>query len=104
MATSNVRVLGRVYKIKRLKRMKDAGNCDYVKAELRVSANQDDLEQKDALLHEVMHAIRYQQGREYGGEVEEDYVRSLATGLIAVLQDNPDFAAWLGQPVKESHD
>ena len=102
MATSSIRILGRTYKIKRLRRMKDAGNCDYQKAELRVSATQDELEQKDTLLHEIMHAIRYQQGRENGGEVEEDYVRSLATGLIAVLQDNPDFAAWLGQPVKDT--
>ena len=50
---------------------------------------------KDTLLHEVFHAIRYQQGREDGGKVEEDYVRSLATGLIGVLSDNPTFAKWL---------
>lgn len=50
---------------------------------------------RDTLLHEVMHAIRSLQGREYGGEVEEDYVRSLATGLIGVFDDNPEFARWL---------
>lgn len=50
---------------------------------------------KDTVLHEVLHAIRQSQGREYGGEVEEDYVRSLATGLTVVLRDNPEFAKWL---------
>jgi Zn-dependent peptidase ImmA (M78 family) len=50
---------------------------------------------RDTLLHEVMHAVRYYQGREYGGEVEEDYVRSLATGILGVLDDNPQFAKWL---------
>lgn len=50
---------------------------------------------RDTILHELMHAIRSLQGREYGGEVEEDYVRSLATGLIGVFDDNPEFAEWL---------
>lgn len=58
-------------------------------------ANVPGFEIKDTVLHEVMHAIRHTQGREYGGEVEEDYVRSLATGLIAVFKDNPEFAKWL---------
>lgn len=50
---------------------------------------------RDTALHELMHAIRALQGREYGGEIEEDYVRSLATGLTVVLRDNPQFARWL---------
>ena len=53
------------------------------------------LETQDTLLHEVFHSLRSYQGREYGGIVEEDYVRSFATGLIGVLQDNPEFAKWL---------
>ena len=50
---------------------------------------------KDTLLHEAMHAVRYMQGREDGGAVEEDYIRSLATGILGVLRDNPTFAKWL---------
>lgn len=50
---------------------------------------------RDTILHELMHSIRSLQGRENGGEVEEDYVRSLATGLIGVLDDNPELAQWL---------
>ena len=73
----------------------NAGLCDYAAATIKVQSDQDEHEQKDALLHEVMHAILYQQGREYGGDVEETYVRALATGLIAVFQDNPEFAAYI---------
>lgn len=61
--------------------------------------DQSALDLRDTTLHELMHAIRSLQGREYGGRVEEDYVRSLATGLTVVLRDNPEFARWLiGHP------
>ena len=53
------------------------------------------LDTRDTVLHETFHAIRAHQGRAYGGEVEEDYVRSLASGLALVLRDNPKFAKWL---------
>lgn len=49
----------------------------------------------DTLLHETFHAILHSQGREYGGDTEETYVRALATGLMGALRDNPDFAHWL---------
>jgi hypothetical protein len=48
-----------------------------------------------------MHAVLHMQGRESGGEVEEEYVRALATGLTGVFQDNPELAAWLIAPIKE---
>lgn len=57
--------------------------------------DQSSLDLRDTALHELFHAIRTLQGREYGGKVEEDYVRSLATGLTVVLRDNPEFARWL---------
>jgi len=55
-------------------------------------------ETRDTVLHEIFHAILFSQGREYGGEVEELFVRALATGLTGVLQDNPDLANWLFIP------
>lgn len=73
----------------------DDGKCHYRAAELAVANDQSSFDERDTALHEVMHAIRCAQGREYGGKVEEDYVRSLATGLMAVFADNPGFAAWL---------
>lgn len=58
--------------------------------------------EKDTLLHEVFHAIRSAQGFEYGEAVEEGYVRSLATGLVGVLQDNPSFAKWLIESIPKN--
>ncbi|MDR5812026.1 hypothetical protein QCE62_00290 [Caballeronia sp. LZ033] len=55
----------------------------------------------DTVLHEIMHAIRFTQGRENGGEVEEDYVRSLATGLTNVFRDNPGLYRWVGRILKK---
>lgn len=101
MGTGSIRVLGRLYRVLLRKRMPTDGLCDYNSATIKVAATLDSYERKDALLHEVMHAILYQQGREYGGEVEETYVRALATGLVGVLQDNPRFAMWLASPIEE---
>ncbi|VBI24581.1 hypothetical protein [Burkholderia pseudomallei] len=58
------------------------------------------LDEADTLLHEVMHAIRFQLLREYGEEVEEDYVTSLATGLIHVFRDNPELLRWIAATIK----
>lgn len=95
MGTQAVRILGRDYAVKVLKRLKNDGECHYPSATIRVAERLDAHERKDCLLHEVMHAVLYQQGREHGGDTEETYVRALATGLIAVFQENPDLAAYL---------
>lgn len=71
------------------------GLCFYAKARIDYQTRMSNVERRDALLHEVMHAVLYTQGREYGGEVEEAYVRALATGLIGVLDANPEFTNWL---------
>lgn len=48
----------------------------------------------DTVLHEAMHAILHYAGVE-PCPAEEKYVRALASGLVGVLNDNPDFAQWL---------
>lgn len=75
--------------------MKDAGLCHFQQALIDVQTGQHPVDTIDTVLHEVMHAIRYCQGREYEGAVEEEWVRSLATGLVSTLKDNPEFASWL---------
>lgn len=72
-----------------------AGLCHYDKARIDYQTRMLPVERRDTVLHEVMHALLYTQGREYGGEVEETYVRALASGLIGVLDANPEFADWL---------
>lgn len=98
MGATAVRILGRIWRIKFVKGLSTDGLCEYGKATLKVRTGMDLHDRKDTVLHELMHAVLYQQGREYGDEVEETYVRALATGLIGVFQDNPDLAAWLVAP------
>jgi len=95
---TSLRIAGRPYVVwrRKAKAMGDAAGLHWgAKSRIDILAGQTPVEEADTLLHEVMHAILYCQGREYGGEVEETYVRALATGLIGVLQDNPEFASWL---------
>ena len=93
-----IRLGGRPWKFRfrRPSSMPDAaGLCHYAKAGIDIRQGQSPVDEADTILHEVFHAILYCQGREYGEEVEETYVRALATGLVAALQDNPEFASWL---------
>lgn len=80
--------------------MRAYGLCHYETATMDVAAGQQEFDTRDSLLHETMHAILAQQGRTtFGNEEEELYVRALSTGLMGVLQDNPEFAQWLIQPI-----
>jgi hypothetical protein len=55
-------------------------------------------EEVDVVLHEILHAILFQMSVRLPMKVEEQFVLATATGLTAVLQDNPQFAKWLIQP------
>lgn len=70
------------------------GLCDSVSASIKITSNQDAFGERDSVLHETMHAILRQQGREYK-PAEEVYVTALATGLLGVLRSNPAFAQYL---------
>ena len=97
---SAVKVNGRVVSIKYLanKHMPDlAGQFHPDRCHIDINKAQDKQELQDTVLHETLHAILHTQGREYGGEVEELYVRAIATGLSGVLRDNPEFTLWLIQ-------
>lgn len=58
--------------------------------QLDPAANDHPVNLLDTYLHEVLHSILRQQGRAQEPQ-EETYVRALATGLIMVALDNPDF-------------
>jgi hypothetical protein len=77
-------------------RLPDAlGLFHSMKSLIELRKGQEDQELRDTLLHEVLHALLHTQGREYGGDIEEMYVRAIASGLIGVFQDNPELLQWL---------
>lgn len=93
---ARLRILGRNFKIIALPTdSPNLGEALVDEGKLAIRDGLDKFTLQDTVLHETMHAIRHQQGHEYGDAVEEDYVRSLATGLLGVLHDNPSFAKWL---------
>ena len=95
-----IKVNGRNITIKYSKAEKLPGACGVFfsqKSRIELSKDQEPQELRDTLLHEILHAILHTQGREYGGEIEEIYVRALATGLLGVFQDNPELHQWLIQ-------
>ena len=80
--------------------MEASGLCDYDKAAITIVSKQTPFNVRDTVLHETFHAILSQQGRtSFGDATEELYVRALATGLMGVLQDNPQLAQWLIEPL-----
>lgn len=87
-------ILGRKWST-RSKRMSNLGQCTFDDSLIEYKPGLSQQEKRDVILHEVMHAVRFMQGHEYGEDVEENYVRSLATGLISVFDANPKLAEWL---------
>lgn len=46
---------------------------------------------QDSLLHEVMHAVEFSMGL----DLEETVIERMATGLLAVMKDNPRLVTYL---------
>lgn len=89
---NSVRVLGRTYRISFEDLHGHAfGFCQPNQQVILIQPGMIEDEEKDTVLHEVIHAVDYlmQLG------LTEDQVRSTATGLYAVMKDNPKLATYL---------
>ena len=94
MRPSRIKVLGKPFTIKWLTEGLDAdllGECDSDKQLISVRDGQPPEQEEDTLLHEVLHAI----DEAMGLKMKEAQVKGCATGLLAVLKDNPSFASFL---------
>ena len=93
---TRIKILGKVYDVDYVpegtKGLEgdDCGICDSEKLYIAVKDGQPLQNEQDTLLHECLHAITHQMDVEkYLGKYEEKIVRTLATGLLAVIKDNP---------------
>ena len=69
----------------------DMGNCDTEAQAITIRPNQPLENEQDSVLHEVLHAVSdYMEIN-----LREGQVTKLATGLLAVLKDNPKFVSYL---------
>lgn len=92
---TSLRVAGRTLPVTLKKDLDGAAGRHYQGVSIAVLKGQPVLEEADTLIHEAFHAVLYGQGRDYGGKTEELYVRALATGLVQLIRDNPEFGPWL---------
>lgn len=71
------------------------GSCDNFHQIITIDDQQSLIEEADTVLHEVFHAIFYTMKIGLDMDTEEKVVSAMATGVVGVLQDNPEFAQWL---------
>lgn len=105
MRPRRVRINGEEFAIryrKFLAKEKAVGLCRYQESRLEIATGQTEFNTRDTVLHEIIHAILVKQGHTgscFEDETEERYVNAIASGVIGVLQDNPEFAQWLVEPL-----
>ncbi len=92
-----LRILGKTYQIVRTEHVDGLsageyfGSCDHTRSILTINARQEIQQERDTVLHEVLHAIDYTM--QLG--LKERQVHALGSGLLAVLTDNPELAFYL---------
>lgn len=95
MVVDNLKILGRDWVVDWADDLgNNYGECDHEEGKLNILDTMDSFMTRSTLLHEVLHAILRQQGRYYC-KAEEEYVTSLANGIINVMDDNPHFMEYL---------
>lgn len=92
----SVRILGRDFSVTYDLDNGNYGRCDQMMCEIEVMDGLPPVEERDTVLHEIMHGV-WDKMDIGNHRVEEHVIRKMATGLIQVLQDNPGLAAYLAQ-------
>ncbi len=98
MRPDAVDILGKRYAVSYIERAEGDGDCgevDHNRCVIEVSTGfQCADQQRDTLLHEVLHAVDHEMNG-LGGALREKHIRTMATGLFAVLRHNPALVAFL---------
>lgn len=87
MLPTKINVLGHEYLIEHRDLGDDLGQCDGDRGVIRLHNAMSWHKTRETLLHEVLHAIVYEQGLN-GGKHEEKYVHALAKGLVNTMALN----------------
>jgi hypothetical protein len=95
MIPTAVDVLGKRYSVNMIEHESTVGNdygeCFVDQCRIEIATYQCDEQKRDTLLHEAMHAIDH----ELNCRMSEAQIRRMATGLLALLRQNPDLSAFL---------
>lgn len=94
----SVRIMGRTYDIVVHEvdpfDASKLGTFDAQRMRINILDGQEPIEEVDTVLHEILHALCYLLVLDLGDQ-EEAVVCRLSTGLVAVLQDNPELGLYL---------
>lgn len=93
---ASIRILGKPFKVEWVDRVEHDGEelnglADPDGQHIQVVGTLPLETQQDRLLHEVMHCIE----ASFDLELDETVIERLATGMLAVLKDNPRFVSYL---------
>jgi hypothetical protein len=96
---NELKFMGRTYKIIFPDKIEDdnLGLTSHSKFLVKVKSKQIPLEEADTLIHEVLHVIWYHMGlcADNSDDVEERFVRTLATGLVCTFLENEKLLTYL---------
>ena len=94
-ALKSVRVIGKTYGISFTSSgplaEDELGELDPALQKITIKKGQPLETEQDTILHEIVHAI----DNELNLDMKEKQVRGLATGILAVLKDNPRLSSYL---------
>lgn len=91
MRPTEIRILAKPYTVAPMAHGAGMGAADHRTQSIQIAAGQGHEQERDTLLHEVIHAIDYA----LHADLEERQVHALSAGLLAVLRENPEFVEWL---------
>ena len=93
-----LRILGKTYRIAYLRRAfyGDSGDelngeCILEQQKIKIRHGLGALEERETVLHEAMHGVE----QTMGVKISEADLTRMAAGVLALLTDNPEFAAYL---------
>jgi len=91
MNPASLAIIGKRYAVEWKDGEGDYGECFSDQCRIEVRSTQCHQQQADTLLHEAMHAVDH----ELHCGMTEPQIRRMATGLLALLRDNPALVVFL---------
>lgn len=93
MRPATIRILGKKFTVSYPESVEGdlVGECDTDAQTITVQDKMPLESEQDCLIHEVLHAI----DEMVDSKLKESQVKRLATGLLAVLKDNPRLASYI---------
>lgn len=88
---TEARIVGKMYSIQHLDAMGLQGECNNQRQTIKIEKGNAFEQEQDTVLHELIHAVDYAMQT----KLKEVQVAALATGLLAVMKENPALMEYL---------